>query len=173
MTAGILEDVSLTYGCGFLNKIEKLTTLPTNKHNLSLSEQCALRELSMNKNLIIKPSDKGGNIVLMDRKMYVSMCMDHLNDPLCYRKLTNDPTLSYIEDLKKLLNQKLEHEIISRDEFRYILPNPNPTIATFYCLPKVHKDQQQPPGRPIVSGNGSLTENASKYIEKLLHPFVL
>ncbi|XP_075455216.1 uncharacterized protein LOC142494668 [Ascaphus truei] len=48
-----------------------------------------------------------------------------------------------------------------------------PTIATFYTLPKIHKNQERPPGRPIVSGNNNLTENTSRYLDRILRPFVL
>ena len=31
----------------------------------------------------------------------------------------------------------------------------------FYLLPKIHKDMNNPPGRPIVSGSGGPTEKIS------------
>lgn len=48
-----------------------------------------------------------------------------------------------------------------------------PRIPTFYCLPKVHKDLLMPPGRPIVSGNGAITEILSLYLDRHLRPFVI
>lgn len=37
-------------------------------------------------------------------------------------------------------------------------------------LPKIHKDN--PPGRPIISGNGFVAEPISKYIDFFLKTFV-
>lgn len=46
-------------------------------------------------------------------------------------------------------------------------------MAAFYLLPKVHKEpKDNPPGRPIISGNGTLTEPASKYIDHFIKPLV-
>lgn len=49
---------------------------------------------------------------------------------------------------------------------------PYPVIPTFYSLPKEHKNKIPSPGRPIVSGCGSLTENLSKFIDEQIRPFV-
>lgn len=35
---------------------------------------------------------------------------------------------------------------------------------------RIHKNKNNPPGRPIISGNGSLTENVSRYIDEYLRP---
>ncbi len=42
--------------------------------------------------------------------------------------------------------------------------------ARFYLLPKIHKPGN--PGRPIVSGNGSPTENISMYVDHFIKPLV-
>ncbi len=39
-------------------------------------------------------------------------------------------------------------------------------------LPKVHKNLENPPGRPIISGNDSITEPCSKYVDYYIKPFV-
>lgn len=48
--------------------------------------------------------------------------------------------------------------------------NPCPT---FYAIPKVHKKNRPIPDRPIVSGNDSLTEGISEYVNQTLTPFVI
>ena len=44
--------------------------------------------------------------------------------------------------------------------------------AQFYMLPKIHKDNKHPPGRPIVSGNGCPTERVSQFVDFFLQPCV-
>ncbi|KAJ8352459.1 hypothetical protein SKAU_G00239350 [Synaphobranchus kaupii] len=39
-------------------------------------------------------------------------------------------------------------------------------------LPKVHKDFHNPPERPIISNNDTISEPASKYIDYYIKPFV-
>lgn len=42
-----------------------------------------------------------------------------------------------------------------------------------YYLPKVHKNPSAPPGRPIVSGLGSLTARLGEYVDTFLQPLVV
>lgn len=47
-------------------------------------------------------------------------------------------------------------------------------IPTMYALFKVHKNLLNPlGGRPIISGNGSITEGISQVIDQHLRPHVL
>lgn len=39
-------------------------------------------------------------------------------------------------------------------------------------LPKIHKNLENPPGRPIISGNESITEPASKFVDSFIKPIV-
>ncbi|CAH2324683.1 Hypothetical predicted protein, partial [Pelobates cultripes] len=132
---------------------------------LSKSERLALKELKSLDNIIIKPADKGGNIVLLNRQEYINMCMIHLDDKSCYRTLPSDLTNTFLSELNILLADAKTQQVITVDEQKFLIPHPNPTVATFYCLPKVHKGTRPPPGRPIVSGNNSLTER----LDKILH----
>jgi hypothetical protein len=49
-----------------------------------------------------------------------------------------------------------------------LLPVTKPTPAKFYLLPKVHKNIEAPPGRPIMAGNGHPTERISQYVDEHL-----
>lgn len=44
------------------------------------------------------------------------------------------------------------------------------SMSYFYHLPKVHKDQQHPPGRSIVASMNSVTSVFSLYIDFFLQP---
>lgn len=123
------------------------------------------------KSLIIKPSDKGGNIILMNRSYYVDMARNLLEDRATYETLPNNPTVPYVQELKHLLQEGIDLGCINKDERDFMLDQ-TPTIATFYALPKVHKKKTPVPGRPIVSGTDNLTQGISNYVDVLLRPFV-
>ena len=55
--------------------------------NLSHEETVALRELTENKNIIIKPADKGSAVVIMDREQYLFEGYRQLNDRKYYSPL--------------------------------------------------------------------------------------
>lgn len=48
--------------------------------SLTYAEWRALEEWRRNKSLIVKPADKDGNIVLMERPFYLKMCYDILSN---------------------------------------------------------------------------------------------
>jgi hypothetical protein len=49
-----------------------------------------------------------------------------------------------------------------------LLTVPNSTPGRFYLLPKIHKDPNNPPGRPIVASNGHPTERISQFVDEHL-----
>ncbi|XP_056416174.1 immunoglobulin superfamily member 3 [Hyla sarda] len=155
-----------------VKEIEKIR--PTQKMvytNLAAGEREALENLRTNTDIIIKASDKGGNVVLLDRSEYIRMCLALLEDHTKYQRLKTDPTIPFLRELKSLLTSAKESSLISMDEYNFIY-NPNPTIATFYSLPKTHKNTQPLRGRPIISGNDNLTQGASIYVDQFLAPLV-
>ena len=75
------------------------------------------------------------------------------------------------KELEELLNTAKDQNWISKKEYDFLLCQ-HPRFASYYMLPKVHKNLQNPPGRPIISGNESITEPASKYVDYFIKPFV-
>uniref|UniRef100_A0A8C5QCQ3 Reverse transcriptase domain-containing protein n=1 Tax=Leptobrachium leishanense TaxID=445787 RepID=A0A8C5QCQ3_9ANUR len=154
------------------NEINNLEIIPWKKEqNLSREERIALRELKNEKSIEIKASDKGGNIVIMSKPDYKEMCLRIISDPEGYTLLTFNPTEKYFLELDKLLQKGVMDGHISEELKKSLLPL-RPTTPTLYSLPKIHKSLINPPGRPIIAGNNSLTEKLSQFVDHYLHPFV-
>ncbi|XP_069611902.1 uncharacterized protein [Ranitomeya imitator] len=127
--------------------------------NLNIEERRALTALQNNKNFTIKEANKGGNVVLWSTQLYETEAKRQLSNVQYYQKLPSDPTSIFLPKYEQLLCRALQRDIISSQEKQYLWVA-NPVTATFYMLPKIHKDSTRPPGRPIVSSIGSMCEKA-------------
>jgi hypothetical protein len=160
----------------FCNIIESelLTQFDNKKRissNLSVIEQQALKELAQNTNIIIKPADKGGAVVILNKIDYINEANNQLKDKRTYTRLTKDITLDKQKEINEYLKECLERKWISENEYKYLCTY-QPRTALFYLLPKIHKPQRPPPGRPIVSACGSITEKISEFVDAIIRPYV-
>lgn len=147
------------------------TYIPGKGKNLKKSEMEALLSLEKDDTIILKPADKGGNLVLMDHKKYTTMCHQLLRDRETYKVLSKDPTDDFLEELRGIVTKALDEGVITCEESKFILIE-HPRVATFYTLPKVHKGLTPLRGRPILSGVDCLSQNASIYVDHILQSFV-
>nr|XP_008123603.1 PREDICTED: uncharacterized protein LOC103282659 [Anolis carolinensis] len=153
--------------------IEKLSRANTIRHsNLSRSELNILNRLSTMPDLIWKPADKGGAIVLLNLSDYITEVNKHLTDRSFYKPIPSDPTNKIRSLIKIVCTEGLAMNYITMQTFDF-LQNQHPRIPVFYILPKIHKGIIPPPGRPIVSGTSSILEPLAKYLDHFLQPFVL
>ena len=60
---------------------------------------------------------------------------------------------------------------IDEETYNYLLPCRS-RPAQFYILPKIHKNKDNPPGRPMVSANSHPTEHISQFVDAHLNPLV-
>ena len=159
----------------FIN-VNEMSLNNTKTHNISNQnitegKRRALRNLSKDKSITIKPADKGGALVIQDTKDYVKEAHRQLDDIKTYRKLDKDPT----ESFANVVNNQLE-DMTNRSEItpkiRDILKIKEPKTPQIYFLPKIHKNTLPPPGRPIVSANSCPTENISAFVDLFLNPLV-
>ena len=74
-------------------EISNIPTTDKIPHNLPRNERKALRELICDKDLVINKADKGSTIVVQNRADYIRTALEHLKDPITYRKLDGDPTV--------------------------------------------------------------------------------
>ena len=139
------------------------------KKNLKKEEIAAINTLRNNKDIVIRPADKGGNIVIMNREDYIKEGLRQLSDNNHYEELSDDQTVNYNNQIHQTLQQAVNLEIID-EKMKKTLYNKTPRIPNFYMLPKIHKIGT--PGRPIVNGIGSITEKISAYIDEEIRHLV-
>ena len=132
--------------------------------NLSRSERCAIQTLKNNKDIIIKPADKGSAVVILNTTDYISEARGQLNNTKFYKKLYHDPTPDHNLEVKKILDEMLIRDEIDQSCYDYLYIS-KPRTPRFYTLPKIHKPSRPPPGRPITSANQSPTERISAFVD--------
>lgn len=107
----------------------------------------------------------------MSHTQYQTMCHEVLDNLTWYRPISPTNITGFVNKFRELCMGAFWQGLIDKDTLNYLVPKHLHT-PTFYTLPKTHKNLSQPPGRPIVSDIGSLTDNASKFVDSFLLPHV-
>ncbi|CAF3177808.1 unnamed protein product [Rotaria sp. Silwood2] len=116
--------------------------------NLSQEEHIALKELKMDKSLIILRADKGNAVVCMDKLDYIERVNKILQDPKKFIKVLNDES-EYDENLiNNRLSRLLKEKKINQNTYDKIYAT-GCSIPVLYCTVKVHKAKF--PLRPIIA----------------------
>ena len=138
---------------------------------------CSLKILGKNKNLYISKFDKGNGVHIDDKSTYIQKMDSILSDINKFEiyhphgNSRNNPFIvlenKFNKKLLTLLNQgKITKEIY--DTTKSIGSQP----ARLYGLPKVHKNSNNPPYRPILSMINAYPSNLAKWLDSILKPFI-
>ena len=118
------------------------THRPASAKNLSRKEYDSLKALSERTDIVIKPADKGGGIVILNKSDYIQEGTRQLTNTSFYKPLDKDPTLEH----QAIINTTL-HDLV---ELRKLHPKHSKALTVaratpgrFYMLPKIHK--KKPP----------------------------
>ena len=156
------------------HNLEDFNTRPperaARKQNLSPEERLALKEILEDERIIPRSADKGSAIVLWARELYLFEGYGQLSKPNYYTPLDHCPTREYAAEINAYVETMLYRGEITESVWEYLTTD-NLRTSEFYLLPKIHKNIFPPPGRPIISGNGSPTERISKFVDFFLKPF--
>ena len=154
-----------------INELELAKTIGTSpsKQNLSRSERKAITELKCNTDIVIKPADKGGATVILNRTDYIAEATKQLQDQKYYKELTVDLTEEHNRIVVDYITKLCEEGEIHGDTLDYLTIS-KPRTAQLYLLPKIHKGTKPPPGRPVVSANECPTERISELVDHFLKP---
>lgn len=147
------------------------------KQNIKKEEIQALSELIKNKEIVIKPADKGSSVVIMDREQYIWEAKRQLSNAEHYKSLNQPIFPETIPMIKSIIDDLYTKKFINNKQKLYLHDSIGSRPRLFYLLPKIHKNPNSwslpfviPPGRPIVSDCSSDTYRLAEYIEYYLNP---
>ena len=134
-----------------------------------LDQRSALLGLSRDKNIVIKPADKGGALVIMEGNKYNKACLQQLTENEYYEETEHDPNTEYRQVIDSTVDKMSATELIIDLESTKMKEGTR--TPGFYGLPKIHKQYSDfPPLRPICSGDNSCTVHISEFVDKYLKP---
>lgn len=116
------------------------------------------------RDVVYSRADKGNAVVIMDRDDYDSRVLTMISDgPYEECKFKNgkpkDPLNSMIDEANRVRQNVAR--LMGEDRLERWFHVPNPTVASLYCLPKIHKN---PVGmRPISSNIRTPTEKMAAW----------
>jgi len=153
-----------------------LLCIPAVKENITKPEAKAVTQLKNNKQIIIKPADKGGAVCVLNPVLYEQKGLRQLENTRYYTEI-DSPLANDTETRICAIIQEL-YDIVFLLDKQHAFPSPNvPAQArSFYLLQKVLKDRAKwphpnmPEGRPIVADCGSETEHICAFINHSLQP---
>ena len=128
-----------------------------------------IQNLSKNKEIVILKQDKGGGVVILDRRKYMEKCLTILSTSK-FAEINHDPT-AYIEGKVQRTLRKIKSKLPS-----FVYSKIYPTGSSpgkFYGTAKQHKVPNNStiehlPLRPIISNIGTATYDLAKYLAQLL-----
>ena len=142
----------------------------SNKSNLTKAERQALLDLMNDKDIIIRPADKGSGVVVMNAKDYFDGLQKEVSDCSTYQPTDKDPTQAVYRKVKALADRLLKKGYIGKHLHRYLIPT-RPRPGYLQGNPKLHKEGN--PLRAIISGRGHATEGIAEIAEKQLESHVV
>ena len=111
--------------------------------------------LSKNRDIIIKPADKGGATVILNTTDYLQGAKRQLDNDTYYKRIEEDCTSGHEQTINQYIDDLVKNGEIQRNVAELLKPGQSRT-PIFYMLPKIHKINH--PGRPVISSVNSHTE---------------
>lgn len=124
--------------------------ISNNPPNLSQDETLALAELAANKQIVIKPVDKGSSIVIMDREQYLWEGNRQLSDRTYYVKLDRPIFHDTVPMVHTIIKSLFKKNYINLKQKSYLLGSSEPRPLLFYMLPKIHKEPETWPRPDLI-----------------------
>lgn len=167
----------LIKGLRHITRATKRVELTTPQPNVTKQQRRNISRLKNNKDIVIKPADKGSAIVIQNREDYVWEANRQLSNPKHYVRLEHPIYSTTAGWYQGILDDLLDEGYIQPRQWQYLSPPAEMRPRRFYMLPKIHKDPAKwskphliPPGRPVISDCSSESYHIAEYIDYWLQP---
>ena len=115
---------------------------------------------------MIQRPDKGGGVVILDRQYYHDRLLNLISDK--FSTCSSDQS----DNLKKEINIIAEQFRNSNKHLYFKLRRVgNFADGHLYGLPKLHKNIEAPPLRPIISMSGTVTHDIAQFLNNIIRPY--
>lgn len=119
--------------------------------------------------VIVIPSDKGNNSVILYKEDYIGKVNVLLSDNETYRRISRDPTDRLTKEMQEAIKMLHENQYITDAGYRKLYFS-GAVAPSIYCLVKTHKVNH--PVRPIVSTINSPHSSLAKAFTTILNNIV-
>ena len=135
---------------------------------LTKEQHNKIKEFNNNENIIVRKADKSNLLVIMNKEDYASKIDLLLADSNKFQRVGKDPTPKLKKKLRSLISTI--HAKEASPKFPNLIGHYQP--GYIYGNPKVHKDENNPPLRPIISQIGTPTYEVAKRLNEILTPSI-
>jgi hypothetical protein len=145
-------------------------------HNITRQQRQAITNLRNNKNIILKPADKGGMTCLLNKSAYLNEAYRQLNNTKYYSKIDESRKTDLCKKINEILENLCDKSVISDRQLDYLTASEADSDRYFYLLPKIHKttdkwpSADQPEGRPIVGDCETESRRVSDLLDYYIKP---
>ena len=137
------------------------------RSNLSRQEWSTLTSLKKRNDIVIKPADKGGKVVVWRKDLYIQEGYSQLLTN-SYQHLDKDRTKAFYKTIINAVKEEINNNNLPSNASHLYIQHPRTSV--FYMLPKIHKPSN--PGRPIVSAVSCPTSQIAMYLDSIFTPIV-
>ena len=135
-----------------------------------------MHNLQSDRNVIIKPADKGPAVVIWDRNDYLKEAEKQLSDRSTYleTKVIEKDLANLVEQSNKMFQNLQRKSVIQERQKNYFNFNfkKATNLGKLFLLPKIHKGLSNFPGHPVISNCGTATEKVSEFLDHQLQPIM-
>ena len=132
-------------------------------YNLPKDEYLAMHSLENDRNVVIKPADKGSSIVVWDRLDYLAEAEKQRSDSNIDKK----DQIKLVQKSNSMFKELKKKTVITEKEKNYFKFSFQRLLTLVnYLLPKIHKRLSSVPGRPVISNCDNPTEKVSEFLDR-------
>ena len=125
-----------------------------------------MKELTNNKNIIIKPADKGSAVVIMNRIDYLKEGFRQLSDNKYYTRLDHEPTLDFHKEVKKFVQDMWQNTEIDDSIQTYLMRDKKRLLNTTFCLKFTKVPHHHQEGQSFQQ----MVAQQRKFVDHFLNP---